>query len=114
MALYSDPRAYVRRLRVPFGVLHRRASVDARAAAPRGGAVLDIGCGPGLLPVRIARARLDLHVTGIDPSNEMVGYATELARRRQVADRVVFVTGTASRLPAGDAAFDVAVATASW
>jgi SAM-dependent methyltransferase len=56
--------------RVHAGYLHdRRIRVltsHLAALAPRGGRVLDVGCGDGLLAQRLGHARPDLELTGID------------------------------------------------
>ncbi|MFB9688289.1 class I SAM-dependent methyltransferase [Amycolatopsis plumensis] len=98
---------------VPFSGLHTRAAAHVRAAAPESGAVLDIGCGPGSLALRIARSRADLRVFGVDPVPEMVTYATGLAARRGLSGRVRFAVGEAAALPYEQGVFDVVVATMS-
>jgi ubiquinone/menaquinone biosynthesis C-methylase UbiE len=74
---------------------YRRFAEDIAAAAPDGGTVLDVGTGPGVLLVEIARLRPDLRLTGVDLSADMVAAAErnlqELngrasARRGDVAD----------------------------
>ena len=55
--------------------------MDISATAPRSGAVLDVGTGPGVLLVELARHRPDLRLTGIDLSADMVERASaNLAR----------------------------------
>lgn len=68
--------------------------------------VLDVGCGDGVLGVRLARDGAD--VTGLDSDPLML----EVARRRLVDAKViaVFVDGKAEALPFPDASFDVVVA----
>jgi len=70
-----DPRRF--RSTVPFYARHRLAYPDAlivRVAEfvglKPGDAVMDLGCGPGLLAVPMAR--LGFRVTGIDPEPDMV------------------------------------------
>ena len=45
---------------------YRRLADDIAAVAPQGSAVLDVGTGPGVLLVELARRRPDLQLTGID------------------------------------------------
>jgi ubiquinone/menaquinone biosynthesis C-methylase UbiE len=54
---------------------YRRFAEDIAAVAPDGGAVLDVGTGPGVLLVEIARLRPDLRLTGVDLSPDMVAAA---------------------------------------
>lgn len=64
-------------------------------AKERGGLVLDLGCGTGVLACRIAQE--GLAVTGVDPAEGMLG----VARTRDGAARVSWIkaTGQALRLP---------------
>lgn len=111
--LYGDPRGYDLRLGTFFRGLHRQASRLACKAAPHGGSVLDVGCGPGALARRTARRRDDLTVRGVDPSAQMVRYAQEHTGPR-LRDRVEFARAGAEHLPFPDAAFDVVVSTMSF
>ena len=57
------------------------------AAIANTGRVLDIGSGTGSLAFEVAKRNTGVHVTGIDPSPEYVGYA---ASRNPFPDRVAF------------------------
>lgn len=84
-----------------------RIAEDIALLAPRSGAVLDVGTGPGVLLAEIVRARPDLEVAGIDPSADMVA-----AARRTVArldGKVTAQVGDAAHLPFADDAFDLIV-----
>src|SRR5690349_7179378 len=66
-----------------------------------GAAVLDVGCGPGVLTAAVAGCCADVQATGLDSS------ATQLAAaRRNRAARLRFIHGHADRLPFPDATFD--------
>jgi ubiquinone/menaquinone biosynthesis C-methylase UbiE len=56
--------------------------------------VLDVGCGTGTFACRLAQ--LGLEVTGVDPAAASI----ELARRKPGAERVRWIVGEASDLPA--------------
>jgi len=64
---------------------------------------LDVGCGPGAVAMRAARAGAD--VTGLDLSDVMI----ETARRRAKEEGldIVYDVGDAENLPYEDASFDV-------
>jgi ubiquinone/menaquinone biosynthesis C-methylase UbiE len=111
--LYGEPRRYHLRLGTVFRGLHRQASRRACKAAPEGGSVLDVGCGPGTLAGMAARRRTDLTVRGVDPSAEMVRYAQEHVGRR-LGERVQFARAGAEKLPFPDDTFDVVVSTMSF
>ena len=81
--------------------------IDLPAAA----AVLDLGCGTGVVTRAIAaRDRFSGTVTGVDQSPEFIAAAQRFAAADGVGDRVEFVVGDvhALDLPAG--AFDATVA----
>ncbi|HET6633521.1 MAG TPA: class I SAM-dependent methyltransferase [Streptomyces sp.] len=111
--LYGDARRYDRRLGTFFRGLHRQASRLACKAAPEGGSVLDVGCGPGTLARMTARRRGDLTVRGVDPSAQMIRYAQERTGP-QLRARVEFARAGAERLPYPDESFDVVVSTMSF
>ena len=77
---------------------------------PTGGTVVDVGTGPGRVPVLLAKRRSDLTVIGVDPSADML----ERARRR--ADgltTVQFVETGSESLPLADASADAVLSSLS-
>lgn len=72
--------------------------------------ILDVGCGPGHATRRIALAKPDLRVTGVDLSEHMIARA-----RRDGAGvpNLSFQVGDAMNLPFPDGSFDEVVSTAS-
>jgi 2-polyprenyl-3-methyl-5-hydroxy-6-metoxy-1,4-benzoquinol methylase len=54
------------------------------------GHVLDLGCGPGDIPVRLARALSSCRITGVDASEPMIGLAGVAVKRAGLADRITF------------------------
>ncbi|HEY8453060.1 MAG: class I SAM-dependent methyltransferase [Micromonosporaceae bacterium] len=87
--------------------VYRRLAADVAAAAPHGAAVLDVGTGPAVLLVELARLRPDLRLTGVDPSADMVAAAERNLRR--CAPDASAVVGDATHLPFPDGAFDLIV-----
>src|SRR5258705_7495374 len=55
--------------------MYRRLAADVAAVAPDGAAVLDVGTGPGVLLVELAKLRPDLRLTGVDLSADMIAAA---------------------------------------
>jgi ubiquinone/menaquinone biosynthesis C-methylase UbiE len=76
------------------------------ARMPKGGRILDIGCGPGQDAENFTR--LGFNVTGIDPSEKFI----EIARMRVPAAR--FTKGDMRKLDFPDASFDGAWACFSF
>jgi len=62
------------------GRLYARVTADLLAAAlPPGARILDVGTGPGLLPLRIAAACPQLTVDAVDLSPQMIDRAQQSA-----------------------------------
>ena len=76
------------------------AGVDDR------GSVLDVGSGTGALAFAIAETKRGVRVTGIDPSQEYVAYASS---KNRFSDRVAFQVGDAQRLPFTDGTYAASV-----
>jgi 16S rRNA G1207 methylase RsmC len=66
---------------------------------PRGGRILDLGCGYGVIGLAIAACSPDAVVTGVDVNRRAVLLATENAAALGVADR--FAALTPDEVPAG-------------
>jgi ubiquinone/menaquinone biosynthesis C-methylase UbiE len=78
---------------------------------PRTAAVLDLGCGTGVVTRAIAaRDGFAGTVTGVDQSPEFIAAAARLAADEGLGDRVELVVGDAHSLDFPAASFDVAVA----
>jgi SAM-dependent methyltransferase len=79
-----------------------------RGLAP-GDEALDIGCGTGLLTLRLAQR--GFRVNGIDHSAAMLHQAQEKVRASGLPDRVILQTGDARSLPFEDESFDLVTCT---
>jgi 16S rRNA G1207 methylase RsmC len=66
---------------------------------PRGGRILDLGCGYGVIGLAIAACSRDARVTGVDVNRRAVLLATENAAALGVADR--YAALTPDEVPAG-------------
>lgn len=74
------------------------------------GWLLDVGTGPGGIPLKIARRCPELRAVGIDRSANMIQAARRAARQQGLADRATFFVGEANRLCFADARFDLVLA----
>ena len=54
------------------------------------GHILDLGCGPGDIPVRFALALPSCLITGVDASEPMIGLADVAVKQASLADRITF------------------------
>ncbi len=77
----------------------------------KAGKILDLGTGPGHLPVEIARISSAVTVVGIDLCARLIKTAKTNALRAGLEDRVHFQTGNASSLNFPDASYDMVITT---
>ena len=83
--LIGDAAVYDRLSRLLLGSLFDGIAADVAAVAPDGARVLEVGCGPGRLSMRLARQH-SFDVTGLDLDPAMVERARANADRPGNAD----------------------------
>ena len=97
-----------------FRRLHARVVADVVAAGPADGSrILDVGTGPGRVPLAIANALPRLRIDGLDLSADMIERARQSGAAARLEDRVAFVVGDVAGLPYADGTFDLVVSTMS-
>ncbi len=75
-----------------------------------GDKVLDVGCGTGNLAIAAKKITGDKgEVVGIDPSSEMIGFASKKAAKAGLD--IKFQTGAIEKIPFSDNSFDVVLST---
>jgi SAM-dependent methyltransferase len=100
--------------RLLLGPLIDGIAADVAAAAPAGARVLEVGCGPGHLSIRLARQH-GLEMTGLDLDPAMIARAranTDRAGNRG-GRRPSFLVGDVAALAFPDRSFDLVVSTLS-
>jgi ubiquinone/menaquinone biosynthesis C-methylase UbiE len=75
------------------------------------GTILDLGTGPGYLPVEIAKRSATINVIGVDLSRKLIKMARSNASKEGLADRLAFQSGNAGRLEFADSSFDMVIST---
>jgi ubiquinone/menaquinone biosynthesis C-methylase UbiE len=73
------------------------------------GRILDIGTGPGWVPIALAGARPHWEIWAVDASEDMLARARHHARAAGVAERIRFVHGNATDLPFARGTFDLVI-----
>jgi len=73
----------------------------------RAGVALDVGTGPGQIPIKLALKLPQLEIVGIDLSEAMLAKARNAAAAAGVEGQVRFELGDARRLPFPDHHFDL-------
>lgn len=112
--LIGDAVAYDEMSRLVLRSLFGPIAADVAAAAPDGARVLEVGCGPGHLSIRLARQH-GLDVTGLDLDPAMIERARANVDRLEDGDerRPSFLVGDVAALPFPDESFDLVVSTMS-
>jgi len=77
----------------------------------RQGAMLDLGTGPGYLPVEIAKRTPDVSIIGLDLNRNLIRRAMATAHQAGLTSRLRFEVGNAARLPYDADAFDMVIST---
>ena len=114
LGLTTRPGRYQRLTRRPFRGIHTRLLADVVAAnLPRGARILDVGTGPGTIPIDLATAAPQLTIDGLDLSAPMIDHAAAAARVAGCDDRVTFVAADAGDMPFPDGSFDLIMSSMS-
>jgi ubiquinone/menaquinone biosynthesis C-methylase UbiE len=109
----DDAGSYDAMSRLLLGSLFAGIAADVAGRAQPGDRVLEVGCGPGHLSVRLARD-YGLNVTGLDLDAGMIERARLNAARELANQRAPeFMVGDVAALPFPDASFDLVVSTMS-
>jgi SAM-dependent methyltransferase len=111
--LIGHTGAYDALSRLLLGPFADRIAANVAAAAPAGARVLEVGCGPGHLSIRLARHGLD--VTGLDLDPAMIARAQANADRlgNRHQRRPSFLVGDVAALAFPDESWDLVVSTLS-
>jgi SAM-dependent methyltransferase len=111
--LVGDAGAYDTLSRFLLGSFADRVAADVAAVAPAGARVLEVGCGPGHLSIRLARRGFE--VTGLDLDPAMIARAQVNADRLGDGDqrRPSFLVGDVAALGFPDESWDLVVSTLS-
>jgi ubiquinone/menaquinone biosynthesis C-methylase UbiE len=89
-----------------FAVVNE-AFIDRLVSLGAHGRMLDVGTGPGDIPLRVCARLADATVVGVDLSAHMLRHAELRRAASPVGDRVEFRLGDAKGLRFPDASFDV-------
>jgi SAM-dependent methyltransferase len=112
--LISSAGRYDTLSRLLLSPLVKRIAADVASVASAGARVLEVGCGPGHLSMRLARHH-GLEVTGLDLDPAMITRARVNTHRAGSGDqrRPEFLVGDVAALAFPDRSFDLVVSTLS-
>jgi SAM-dependent methyltransferase len=109
--LIDEPGAYDTLTRILLGPLFRGIAADVAASSPADARLLEVGCGPGHLSIKLAEQGLE--VTGVDLDPAMIERAEANAAGAGDDRHPSFFVGDAAALPFPDASYDLVVSTFS-
>jgi ubiquinone/menaquinone biosynthesis C-methylase UbiE len=93
-----------------FRSRYRAIAETIAVEVPAGSRLLDVGCGPGEVLVRLAALAPAIESKGLDVDAAMIGRArAKAARARTGASGPLFVVADVASMPFRDASFDVVV-----
>jgi len=75
------------------------------------GRILDVGTGPGYLPLEIVKRGESITIVGIDATPRMIQFASRRAEAAGLAHRLTFLVGNAYSLMFDDDSFDMVIST---
>jgi ubiquinone/menaquinone biosynthesis C-methylase UbiE len=112
----------IERIPAPFASIYEKATrlvveayyaqvADEIVLAFDQGRLLDLGTGPGYLPVEIAGKAVHVEVVGVDLSRPLITMARQKALEAGLSDRVHFEVGNVTKLRFGEGSFDMVVST---
>ena len=94
-------RTIIERIPAPFASLYEKATrmviasyygpvAEEIVASLKAGTILDLGTGPGYLPIEIVKRSPSIRVIGIDLTRKLINTAKLNALKNGVADRLHF------------------------
>lgn len=84
---------------------------DEIVASFRKGILLDLGTGPGYLPIEIVKRAPQIKIIGIDLSRKLIQMARANALKAALSNNLNFMTGNSARLKFEDESFDMVIST---
>ena len=77
----------------------------------KSGVILDLGTGPGYLPIEIVRRTPDISIIGVDLSRKLIQLAQANATKAGLSHRLRFEVGNSAELHFNNASFDMVIST---
>jgi ubiquinone/menaquinone biosynthesis C-methylase UbiE len=112
----------IERIPGPFAAIYEKAArmvvgtyyshvADEVVSSLKEGLILDLGTGPGYLPIEIVKRNKLIRCDGIDLSRRLIRLARKNAVKAGVADRLRFEVGNAAKLKFDDGSYDMILST---
>jgi len=102
--------AYEKAARLGIELYYRKVAEEI-VGSGKTGLLLDLGTGPGYLPIEIAKRSPEIRIVGVDLSEKLIGIAKANAKKAKVTSQIGFEVGNAASLRFRDASFDMVIST---
>lgn len=109
--LMEDPAQALAYARADFADVNQGFVDRFRAMLPElsTGSVLDLGCGPADIPIRLARPLPRLQITAVDGSEAMLAHARKAVTEARLTDRIRLLHARVPGLPLPPRSFDAVI-----
>lgn len=116
------PKIFIERIPGPFASIYEKATrmviesyysqiAEEVVSNLRSGTILDLGTGPGYLPIEMVKRSESLKVHGIDLCGKLINMARINASKAGLNNRLKFEKGNAAKLPFDDNSYDMVIST---
>ena len=116
------PKIHIERIPAIFAIIYDKAAkmvidsyfspiADEVASSFSKGRLLDLGTGPGYLPIEIVKRSSSITIDAVDLGQKLIRMAQKNASRAGVADRISFEVGNAADLRFGSNSYDMVIST---
>jgi ubiquinone/menaquinone biosynthesis C-methylase UbiE len=102
--------AYAKATRMAIESYYRKIAEEIVTHLEKG-TILDLGTGPGYLPIEIGKKSSQIYITGVDLSRKLIQMARSNASAAGLSDRLTFQLGNAGRVEFDDSSFDMVIST---
>lgn len=102
--------SYEKATRLAIDIYYKKVAAEIAASFSKG-LILDLGTGPGYLPIEILKKSADIRIVGIDLSRRLIQMARKNAQRAGLSERLDFQYGNSAKLRFKDASFDMVLST---
>ena len=105
----DDPSRAEAYARADFSAVNQGFIDEFLARCPAPARVLDLGCGPADIPIRLARASPGTRITAVDASPVMITLGSQAKEEAGLDDRIRLVEGRVPGLPLPPKMFDAVI-----
>jgi ubiquinone/menaquinone biosynthesis C-methylase UbiE len=102
--------SYEKATRLAIDIYYRKVAAEIVSEFEQG-LILDLGTGPGYLPIEIVKSAANVKIVGIDLSRRLIEMARRNAQKSGFSERLTFAVGNAGGLRFDDASFDMVLST---